>query len=46
MSVSQEEKGFDEKRGVELSDGRLSPSEDEGQELTWTEEEEKALVRR
>ncbi|KAH6619311.1 major facilitator superfamily domain-containing protein [Chaetomium sp. MPI-SDFR-AT-0129] len=46
MSVNQEEKGLDEKRGVEFSDGRLSRSEDEGQELTWTEEEEKALVRR
>jgi hypothetical protein len=36
----------DEKKASILSESHLSRSDDEGQEITWTEEEEKALVRR
>jgi sugar phosphate permease len=36
----------DEKKIAELSESQLSRSDDEGQEITWTEAEEKALVRR
>ncbi|EAQ93102.1 hypothetical protein CHGG_01337 [Chaetomium globosum CBS 148.51] len=35
----------DEKKISEFSESQLSRSDDEGQEITWTEEEEKALVR-
>jgi hypothetical protein len=36
----------DEKKASIISESQLSRSDDEGQEITWTEEEEKALVRR
>ena len=36
----------DEKKVSILSESQLSRSDDEGQEITWTEDEEKALVRR
>ena len=38
--------GVDEKNIVNLSESQLSQSDDGSQEITWTEEEEKALVRR
>lgn len=43
---SGSELGVDEKNIVNLSESQFSRSDDEGQEITWTEEEEKALVRR
>jgi len=45
-SSSGSQLGADEKNIVNLSESQLSRSDDEGQEITWTEEEEKALVRR
>ncbi|KAK3300565.1 major facilitator superfamily domain-containing protein [Chaetomium fimeti] len=36
----------DEKKIAEFSESQLSRSDDEGQEIAWTEAEEKALVRR
>lgn len=36
----------DEKHISNLSESQLSRSDDDGQEITWTEEEEKALVRK
>jgi hypothetical protein len=36
----------DEKKASILSESQLSRSDDEGQEITWTEDEEKALVQR
>lgn len=36
----------DEKNISTVSESQLSRSDDEGQEITWTEAEEKALVRR
>ncbi|KAH6853956.1 major facilitator superfamily domain-containing protein [Chaetomium sp. MPI-CAGE-AT-0009] len=36
----------DDKKIAEFSESQLSRSDDEGQEITWTEAEEKALVRR
>jgi rubrerythrin len=36
----------DEKKASILSESQLSRSDDEDQEITWTEDEEKALVRR
>ena len=36
----------DEKQITTLSESQLSQSDDEGLEITWTEAEEKALVRR
>ncbi|KAK4152520.1 hypothetical protein C8A00DRAFT_34764 [Chaetomidium leptoderma] len=36
----------DEKQIADVSESQLSTSDDEGRELTWTEAEEKALVRR
>lgn len=45
-SSSGSELGVDEKNIVSWSESQFSRSDDEGQEITWTEEEEKALVRR
>jgi hypothetical protein len=36
----------DEKKISEFSESQLSRSDDEGQEIPWTEAEEKALIRR
>ncbi|KAG7292871.1 hypothetical protein NEMBOFW57_002916 [Staphylotrichum longicolle] len=43
---SGSELGVDEKNIVNLSESQFSRSDDEGQEITWTDEEEKVLVRR
>lgn len=36
----------DEKQATNVSESQLSRSDDDGQEIAWTEDEEKALVRR
>ncbi len=41
-----DEKNISDKVVVASSDSQLSRTDDEGQEITWTEEEEKALLRR